>query len=388
VIALDDFLDVFRDRFGRDPEVIARAPGRVNLIGEHTDYNDGFVLPVAIHLEIWAGASRRKDRKLAAYSVEHQEERTVRLDDLRKGADPCWIDYPAGIASQLLSRGAHFGGANLLVAGDVPVGAGLSSSAALLISVLTAWKHLFSLSIPDIETIRIGQRAENEYVGVSCGIMDHYASCVGRAGHALLIDCRDLGAESIPLPRGLEIVVCNTGVRRDLATSEYNRRREECAKGVEILRELDPAIRSLRNVTPRHLNEGWARLPDAVARRCRHVVSENDRVGRAVEAFRRGDLAAVGALMQASHDSLKVDYEVSCPELDSMVEIARKQPGVIGSRMTGAGFGGCTVNLVNDGVAEQAAEEILAEYSLRFSHPAAVYVCRSADGASLLSRFR
>lgn len=384
MISLEQFRDFFKNRFHQEPEVIARAPGRVNLIGEHTDYNEGYVLPVAIHREVWVGASRRNDRTLTAYSMEHSELRSIAIESLGRTKDPSWIDYPAGVAAEMLAQGLALGGSNLLIAGDVPVGAGLSSSAAVLISTITAWKYLFALPLSGMELIRMGQRAENAYVGVACGIMDHYVSAAGKEGHALLIDCRDLGSELVLLPPDLAILVCDTGVRRDLATSEYNRRRQECEAGVAIFRTAASSVRSLRDVSPNLLREFLPRLPEKVAHRCRHVISENQRVLLAVEALRKGDESALGRLMRQSHESLRSDYEVSCEELDAMVDITFEQQGVVGSRMTGAGFGGCTVTLLRTEDAPLAAERIRAGYAKRFSHPVATYVCRSADGASLV----
>ena len=384
MIPLEEFWQIFRRRFGRQPEVVARAPGRVNLIGEHTDYNDGFVLPVAIDREIWVGVAGREDRLLNGFSLEHESFAQISLDSLSRGGKSSWIDYPAGVAHQLLSRSLPLPGTDLLIAGDVPVGAGLSSSAALLVASATAWKHLCKWNLSQREIIQICKQAENEYVGVACGIMDQYVSCAGRKGHALFIDCRDLASKAVPLPGALSILVCDTGVRRELATSEYNRRRAECEEGVRLLKKYLGDIRALRDITPDQLEKYQDRLPEVTARRCRHVVRENARVLEALDALAAGDSGKFGRLMNESHESLRRDYEVSCPELDAMVELAGKEPGVLGARMTGAGFGGCTVNVVESEFAERAARAIQSDYNRLFSRPAATYVCAASDGASIL----
>jgi galactokinase len=304
VIPIEEFRQIFRRRFGREPEVVARAPGRVNLIGEHTDYNDGFVLPVAIDREIWVGVAGREDRLLSGFSIEHESFAQVSLDSFARGGKSSWMDYPAGVAHQLLSRGLPLPGTDLLIAGDVPVGAGLSSSAALLVASATAWNHLCKWNLSQREIIEICKQAENEYVGVACGIMDQYVSCAGRKGHALFIDCRDLASRAVPLPRALSILVCDTGVRRDLATSEYNRRRAECEEGVRLLRKHVGDISALRDVTPDQFEKYEDRLPRLTARRCRHVVSENARVLEALDALIAGDAEKFGGLMNESHESL------------------------------------------------------------------------------------
>ncbi len=385
MISVDEFRKVFHQRFGIEPEVIARAPGRVNLIGEHTDYNEGYVLPAAIDREIRVGVARREDRRLNAFSIEHGGYESVRLDALQRGEKRSWIDYPAGVAQQMLEGKLPLGGTDLLIAGDVPIGAGLSSSAALLVACATAWKTLYGWEIPEIETIQLCRRAENDYVGVACGIMDQYVSCAGKAGHALFIDCRDLSTQTVALPRNLSILVCDTGVRRDLANTAYNCRRAECEEGASRLRQFLGEIRSLRDVTAEQLRDHSDRLPPVIAKRCRHVVAENERALEAMDALVQGDRERFGRLMNESHESLKNDYEVSCPELDMMVALARGQEGVLGARMTGAGFGGCTVNLVKSERVNEVARAVRKEYAGIFRHPAQTYVCKTADGASILS---
>lgn len=369
----------FRELFG-PPAVLYRAPGRVNLIGEHTDYNDGFVLPVAIGFSCWAETSSRDDEKLVIYSQAHNETVETPLDASTLRASRKWSDYPFGIAWVLQTAGYALRGANLAVSGDIPLGAGLSSSAAFEIAVASCLLDLSGHTIDRTKLAQLAQRAENEFVGARCGIMDQFICCHGRAGHALLLDCRSLEHRLVPLPDDLRLVVCNTMVTHEHGQGEYNVRRRECEEGVRLLSTVLPGIRALRDVSLRDLDKHADLLPDVIYRRCRHVISENERVERAAAALDRGESAALRDLMAESHRSLRDDYEVSCAELDLMVELANRREGICGARMTGGGFGGCTVNLVRRSDAEAFGSSIARDYHAATGRQPEIYICDSSQG--------
>lgn len=385
----------FEERYGagEKPRVF-RAPGRVNLIGEHTDYNDGFVLPIAIDREVMVAASACSSHLASIGSIDYDQSATFRITGLKPGSDggwltppaPGWAAYPAGVAWSLCDAGFEPSGIDAVFTSNVPIGSGLSSSAAVEVAFAIAWEHLsgFVLRRPDMA--RVCQRAENEYVGVKCGIMDQMISAMGKAGHALLIDCRDLSSQHVPLPDNCSVIVGDTKVERSLASSAYNERRAQCEEAVRIFQKHDGAIRALRDVTPEFISQHEDELPDVVRKRARHVVSENARTLLSVEALKRGDLATFGRAMIASHASLRDDYEVSCRELDAMVEAALRVEGVIGARMTGGGFGGCAVSLVRNDAVERYLNEVPAAYKKAAGIEPAVYVCQAADGASVVRR--
>jgi len=383
--------DLARDLVAREPAAAAdpdairvvHAPGRVNLIGEHTDYNEGFVLPAAIDLGITMALVPTTDRRV---------EVTLAADGSRDGFDldqppdrrDRWIDYLAGTAWAMADAGLPTGGFRGLLVSDLPAGAGLSSSAA--IELVAAWA-LAGGDQPTPDTMalaRTAQRAENAFVGVQSGLMDQFAVAFGLAGHALLLDCRSLEHRPIALPAGVSLVLCHSGVPRGLAGSAYNERRAECDRAVAALRELDPTVRTLRDVTPALLAAGADRLDDVARRRATHVVTEDQRVLDTVVALETGDLPAVGAAFAASHRSLRDDFEVSSPALDALVDIAIGVPGVIGARLTGAGFGGCTVNLVRDEAVDALRGAIVADYPARTGLTPMVLEVRAADGARRL----
>jgi galactokinase len=373
-------LDEFKVRFGTAASIY-RAPGRVNLIGEHTDYNDGFVLPAAIDFYCWAAVAPRRDRSLVIHSENFNETVEAGLDSLSPLEKKHWANYPLGVAWALAQAGKRLTGANLYISGEVPLGAGLSSSAAVEVAIGFALLDQSGLAVDRAELARLCQKAENEFVGAHVGIMDQFVSCFGRASHALLLDCRSLQYEFVKLPPDLQLVICNTMVRHELASGEYNARRAECEEGVRILRIVLPEIRALRDVTLTQLEKHVRILPAKVFARCRHVITENARVKSAVEAFHSGDTKALGPLLQDSHRSLRDDYEVSCRELDLMVEIAMAQPGLIGARMTGGGFGGCTINLVESAAVSEFRRNVAAEYSSKTGLTPEIYVSPASEGA-------
>ncbi len=375
----------FDDLFGGRPRLF-EAPGRVNLIGEHTDYNDGFVLPMAIDRGTLVAAVARPGSVLRVHSVN--EEQTLEADlsgpgTPRRGS---WIDYVEGTARALRRRGVDVPGADIALAGDVPLGSGLSSSASLEISIGLALSSLAGAGVPPAELALAGQEAEHTWVGTQCGIMDQLIAATGRAGHALLIDCRSLAVRPVPLDLpDTSIVVTDTGVRHALASSAYNVRRAECARAVELLRARLPGITALRDVSPEALAAHEDALPDPERRRARHVVGENARTLAAADAFARGDVAEAGRLMVLSHRSLATDYEVSVPELDLLVALACAQPGVSGARMTGGGFGGSTVTLVSTRMLPSFERTVREEYRRATGREAAVRAVAPADGAREIS---
>ena len=377
-----ELLAKFNSRFYSTAKVY-RAPGRVNLIGEHTDYNEGFVLPAAIGFSCWVAIAPRADRKLALYSENVDEFVEANLDNLKLRATGKWADYPLGVAWALERAGYRLCGANLYILGDVPLGAGLSSSAALEVSagfgLMDMAQHFIALK----ELALLCQRAENEFVGARCGIMDQFVSCHGRAGSAMLLDCRSLDFQLLPLPPKVHLVICNTMVKHELGSSEYNIRRNECEEGVRQLTKALPGIRSLRDASLADLEDHRGLLSDLIYRRCRHVVTENARTRWAAAALESGEIAALRSLMADSHRSLRDDYEVSCHELDIMVQLAMQQPGVLGARMTGGGFGGCTINLVNATESDQFCQRVAEGYQVATGHRPDIYVCEASQGVGI-----
>ncbi len=371
----------FKEIYGSDPEVVVRAPGRVNLIGEHTDYNQGFVLPAAINRYVGYAGRKRADRRVHVHSTDFHSSVVFDLDHIQPDTVNNWSNYFRGVSKFLEAAGYHLPGADLAFGGDVPREAGLSSSAAVEMGAAALWSRLAGFQPQPVEIVKLTQRAENEFVGVPSGIMDQFVSALGRANHALFLDCRDLSFRHVPLRAGVNIVVCNSGVKRELAHSEYQIRVRQCREAVTRLRNTGLAIQSLRDVEPEELENARQSLTEVLLKRARHVVTENQRVLRAVKALEAGDLEQFGTLMNLSHDSLRDDYEVSCRELDTLVELAWKQPGVLGARMTGGGFGGCTVNLVQEARCDAFEAAIRDGYRAALNLEAEVYVFKAADGA-------
>lgn len=370
----------FQQRFGIEPRIF-RAPGRVNLIGEHTDYNQGLVMPAAIGLEVWAAIAPRADRKIVVYSRQFTEPFEFGLGE-PAGKRERWTDYVQGVAIGLQQEGFPLLGANILIHGEVPLGAGLSSSAALEIATAFALTQLAGKSIDPVELAKLCQKAENEFVGARCGIMDQFISSMGQQAHCLMIDCRSLEYSSLLIPDDIYLVVCNTMVKHANASGEYNTRRAQCEEGVFRLAKLFPEISSLRDVSAAQLQQCCLDLPELIRKRCWHVVSEIQRVKDAVQALRQRDLIWFGELMRRSHCSLRDNYEVSCRELDLMVEIASPQRGVIGTRMTGGGFGGCTINLVRRNAAEQFKANVTSEYEHATGVTPEIYITEASSGVS------
>jgi len=385
VVTYGSIADSLAERFQRSYGTragIFRAPGRVNLIGEHTDYNDGFVMPAAIDYYTWVAAGKRDDRILNVYSDQFAETIELSLDTLAGEPRKHWSDYIRGVAAVLQTAGYPLSGANLIIHGQVPLGAGLSSSAALEVSTALALLSVSSHRLPPLELVKTCQRAEHEYAGTRCGIMDQFITIFGRSGHALMLDCRSLDYKLLPIPTDVRLVICNTMVKHALAAGEYNRRRADCEAGVKILQQHLPNVRALRDVTPSDLQKYKKELPDVVYHRSCHVISENQRVLAAAGALQSGDLARFGQLMYESHSSLRDNYEVSCKELDLLVELASTCEGVYGARMTGGGFGGCTVNLVREDAEDRFRRWITEAYEKGTGNVPDVYVCSAAQGAA------
>jgi len=373
VIDLSQLRSKFRAKYGAEPRIF-RAPGRLNIIGEHTDYNDGFVLPCAIDFATYVAGRGRPDRSIRVASLNFEKELEFDLDVINGPPAKNWTKFVQGIAMILERTGFRLRGADLLIESDVPIGAGLSSSAALEISTAYALATLSGQVVNGMELARIGQAAENEFAGVRSGIMDQFASVFGQKDNALFLDCRSLEWSAIPVTSG-KIVICNTKTKHDLADGEYNKRRAECEAAAVFLGKD-----SLRDATLYELNRA-AVMPETLKKRARHVITENTRVLATVAALRGNDLEAVGKLINESHDSLRDDFEVSCEELDLMVNLARGQSGALGARMMGGGFGGCTISLFRPGEHRDLASKIARLYERETGIVPEIYECEAANGA-------
>jgi galactokinase len=377
-------LPAFRSAFGKAATVLARAPGRVNIIGEHTDYNDGFVLPAAIERETRIAAAPRDDGMVRLVALDLGRETTFALSnaDGQAGVAPApspqerWSNYVRGVAAGLLAAGYPVRGMDALMSGDVPIGSGLSSSAAVEMVAVQAFAGIGNFDVAPAQAARIGQKAEQVYVGMNCGLMDQLASALGQPDHVLLIDCRDLSAQPVPVPAGVAILIADTSVRRQLAVSAYNVRRAQCEAAAQAI-----GVSALRDATLAMVDA--TEMDAVVAARARHVIAENDRVLETVAAFSRGDLRKVGSLMNASHASLRDLYEVSSSELDTMAMLLRQQPGCYGARLTGAGFGGCAVALMAVDAVAAAIPVVVEAYRERTGLTAALFPTRAGAGASV-----
>ena len=373
----------YRGLFHTAPTLLICSPGRVNLIGEHTDYNEGFVLPAAIDKAIYLAIGPRSDNEL--HFVAHDLEQTFAGLLSQLDHTNTWADYLLGVLDQFQRAEHVLGGLNCVFGGTIPMGSGLSSSAALENAVGFAVNELFDLGLDRMALLQLSQKAENEFVGAKVGIMDMFASMMGRAGHVLKLDCRSLEHAYAPLLMDdVRIVLCDTRVKHSLVTSEYNTRRAECEAGVRYLQVFYPEVQSLRDVTMAMLDEHLKESNPHLYRRCGYVVQENQRVLDGVVALEAGDMATFGQLMYASHAGLSHQYEVSCPELDLLVSLARHQPGVLGARMMGGGFGGCTINLVRKDALNAFTKEITADYFAQTGKDTYLHVCKIEDGTRLI----
>ncbi len=366
----------FENRFGGEPDFIVRAPGRVNLIGEHTDYNDGFVLPMAIDRAVWIALRPRPDRRVAVHSLDFGKKAGFSLENFRRGRG--WIEYVKGVAFALQNEGFRLEGWEGVLAGDVPRGAGLSSSAAVEMAAARAFASVAGIAWEPARMARAGQVCENRWVGVKSGIMDQMVSAAAREGHALFLDCRSLEYEHVPLPEGAAVVVLDTSTRRGLVGSAYNERRSQCELAARAL-----GVKALRDIGWKEFKVKSKKLEGVVLKRARHIVSENQRVPDSAAAMRGGDVKRLGLLLNASHASLRDDFEVSSEALNWIVEAAQAQDGCYGARMTGAGFGGCAVALVDGSKLGEFVPAVEAEYRQKSGLEAAVYVCRASAGASV-----
>jgi len=369
----------FEAQFGSLPSWLVRAPGRVNLIGEHTDYNDGFVLPMAIERAVWIALRPRSDGQVKVRSLDFDETRAFMLGDFRHEAEG-WLEYLKGVAWALQDAGYPLRGWEGVLGGDVPIGAGLSSSAALEVVTARAFAAVSGWAWEPKAMARLGQKAENEWVGMKCGIMDQMISAAGEAGHALLIDCRSLATQSVPLPAGTAIAILDTATRRGLVDSAYNERRAQCEAAARFF-----GASALRDVTLEMFEAAGDGLDEVTRRRARHVITENERTLRAAEAMRRGDAAEMGRLMDASHVSMRDDFEITNDALNIMVECAREEPACYGARMTGGGFGGCAVALIRADLAERFVAHVDACYRQRAHLTPAIYISQPAQGAELIA---
>lgn len=373
----------FQQTFQAEPLLI-RSPGRVNLIGEHTDYNEGFVLPAAIDKAIYLAVGIRDDDELHFVAQDFDETYRGSLSQL--APTHTWADYLLGVVSQLRMLGHSLAGFNCIFGGTIPVGAGLSSSAALENGVGVALNELFRLGLDRLELLKLSQRAENDFVGAKVGIMDMFASMMGKADHVIKLDCRSLEYTYAPLQMdNIRIVLCDSRVKHSLVTSEYNTRRAECEAGVRFLQTFYPEIKSLRDVTMPMLDEHLRDTEPLIYRRCAYVVQENGRLLNGVAALEANDLVTFGQLMYGSHEGLSKWYEVSCRELDILVNLAHQQPSVLGARMMGGGFGGCTINLVQEDALENFTDLIMKQYKAQTGIDAYFYVCKLEDGTSIAS---
>ncbi len=372
-------LHQFERRFSPVPAYVLRAPGRVNLIGEHTDYNEGFVLPIAIDRAVWIALSPRSDQQVNIEALDYADSASISLDDLYS-AEKGWAEYIKGVAWALLNCGYLLQGWDGVIAGDVPIGAGLASSAALELAATRAFTITSDLEWQAVEMAQLVQGAENHWVGMNCGIMDPLISAKGMAGHALLIDCRSLKIETVPLPPHTVVAVLDTATRRDLVDSAYNDRRAQCEQAASCL-----GVAALRDISCEQFDALSSQLDPILWRRVQHVISENDRTLQAAAAMKEGDVTQLGRLMNASHTSLRDDFEVSSKELDLMVICANEAPGCYGARMTGAGFGGCAVALVQAGLADVFTDSVTYKYQAAAQLAPKIYICKASNGVELVS---
>jgi len=372
----------YEELFNQVP-ILVRSPGRINIIGEHTDYNEGFVLPAAIDKAIYVAVGQRTDNEIHLYSVDFKEAYKVAISDLQP--TETWATYILGVADQLIKRGYKIGGFNLVIDGDVPLGAGLSSSAAVECATVFALKELFALGIDRMEMVKIAQKAEHEYAGVMCGIMDQFASMFGKKDHVIKLDCRSLEYEYMPLKLdGYKLVLFNSNVKHSLASTEYNTRRQQCEQGVAWVKEHHPHVNSLRDVSIQMLQQYVLPKDELVFTRCKFVVEEIQRLLTACEDLKKGDIVSLGKKMFATHEGLSKEYEVSCEELDYLVNAVKHNPAVLGARVMGGGFGGCTINIIREDAVEGIVEKLAISYKAAMGLHLSSYSVQTDDGTSIV----
>jgi galactokinase len=376
----------FEKKFGKKPELLVRAPGRINLIGEHTDYNEGFVLPAAVDKAVYFCLSPTSSEYINLFAADLNEEFSISLNDLKK-TEISWVNYLIGVIAELKKSGADFrNGFDLAFGGDVPLGAGMSSSAAIESGMGTALNVLYNLQKSELELALTAQQAEHNFAGVRCGIMDMYASVFGKENQLIKLDCRNFTHEYLPFDfEGISVILFNTGVKHNLAESAYNKRREECEAGVKALNVAFGKIKSLRDATPEQLEQIKHQLEEKVYDRCRFILSETERMMKATDFLLRGMLKEFGQLMFETHNGLRDQYEVSCEELDFLVEEAKENKAVSGARMMGGGFGGCTINLVKKEAEQEVINQIKNRYKERFGFEPEHYIVSITDGCSVIN---
>lgn len=371
----------YQSRFDTTPRVF-RSPGRINIIGEHTDYNDGFVLPAGVDKEICMLMASNGSNQFNIFSFDTDEKVSFELHNYKEVKSP-WAQYIIGIIDQLVKAGYRPGGIDCVFAGDIPMGAGMSSSAALECATLFGLNHIFSLGINKKDITLLAQKAENEYVGVNCGIMDQFASVFSEKNHALKLDCRNLTYQSYNLDlEGYQLVLVDSMVKHSLASSEYNVRRAECEEGVKILKKIDPAIMALRDASPEQVYAAKTLMPENVFQRCKYMVEEITRVEEACRAMENSNLNRLGELLYATHNGLQHEFKISCEELDFLVDFTRNKEAILGARMMGGGFGGCSINLVEEGYVEDFKKEVSKAYKERFGVVPSIYLVKTAEGSS------
>ncbi|MEI9945350.1 MAG: galactokinase [Chitinophagaceae bacterium] len=376
--------DIFFKKFSVEP-IIVRSPGRFNIIGEHTDYNEGFVLPAAIDKFTYVGVSKRDDDKIMLYSRNFDEDLESNINTVSKN-DTRWTNYILGVVDQLQRHGHKPGGFNLVFDGNIPVGAGLSSSAGLECASIFALNELFALNVDRLSLVKMAQLAEHTFVGVKCGIMDQFASMFGKKGHAIKLDCRSLEFEYVPVQlEGYKIVLLNTNVKHELVSSGYNTRRAQCEQGVAWVKEHIPAVKTLRDVTIEMLDKYVLKKDPFIYKRCRYVIEENARLLRACEDLKTGNLKALGQKIFETHRGLSEEYEVSCKELDFLVNAVKSNPAVLGARMVGGGFGGCTINIVKEEAVDNLIEQLTSIYKKEMGLDLSTYIAGIEQGTELIS---
>jgi galactokinase len=376
---------IFRDKFQEEPLLI-KSPGRLNLIGEHTDYNMGFVLPASIDKAVYFAVAPSNDNNCNLVAVDVNDSHEFKINNISKSAKT-WPNYLMGVVDQLNKSGYNIKGFNCVFGGNIPIGAGLSSSAALEAGLIFALNHIFNLGIDKLSLVKMAQKSENEFVGVNCGIMDQYINIFGENGNALKIDCRSLEKELVPFDyKNISAVLFNTNVSHSLASTEYNKRRKECAAGVGIIQWEFPFVKSLRDVSPGLLNEYKHILDPVIFRRCQYVLNENERLLNACKALLSQNIKTFGNYLYETHEGLRSGYEVSCNELDYLVELAKDEPAVYGARMMGGGFGGCTLNLIESGEVSNVSRNITQRYNKKFNLPPTTIVTKISGGTKIITR--